>query len=237
MKRLAARGAKAAPAVMAAIDRESTPYAARLRLYAALAATGDRAVAEKMIDAMARLATSDEAADRRSEAYSIDAAAEKILRVTPEERAPWVRQEITGDRRWTDRVFAWRALLRDSPDATPDQLEAARLAHARADQASPDLEKAFIATGYLVLKQPAEGLRAAEALAKRADEAPPDVRDAARRSIESLKQRAEDGQRWAEEQAAERDRAARKRTRPVKTPRPKPAPAEPGGKAAPGSRS
>lgn len=240
MKGLAARGTAAAPAVMAAIDREETPFAARFRLYAALAATGDRAIAERMIDALAKLATTDEANLRDHEAHEIDATAEAILRVTPEERAPWShRSEVADGRRWTNRVFAWRALLRDNPGATPDQLEAARLARARAEQASPDLERAFIATRYLVEKDPVAGGRAAEALAKRIDEAPAEARELARGAIEHLKRQAEQQRRSAAEQAAERDAAAQKKTQPVpgRSPLRKPIPTKAPSKADPASRS
>lgn len=207
VKRLAARGAAAVPAIFAALDREDTPHAARARLYAALAQSGDPAVAGRMIDAMARVATSRNG-NRSYETGHMEEVAEAILHVRPEERAAWVPEPRTDEfAQLTQRVFAWRGHQRASAGKTSDELAAARLAQARADKASPDLEKAFLAVRYLVQRDPAEARAAADVLIGRSGEASADQRDAVRRSFEMLKRQAEYQERQRAEEAAAKAKA------------------------------
>lgn len=235
VKRLAARGPSAVPAIFAALDRDTTPHAARVRLYGALAETRDPAVAGKMIDAMAKIATSRDSR-RQYESGHMEDVAQAILHADPEERAPWVEEVERTDEfaRLTERVFAWRGHQRATAGKTSDELATARLARARADAASPDLEKAFLAVRYLAQREPAEARAAAEALIGRSGEAPAERRDAVRRSFEMLKRQAEYQERQRAEEAAARARVpAKGKAAPKSPPTGKKAPA----KSDPASRS
>jgi hypothetical protein len=182
--RLSARGASAVPAILASLDSEGTSHSARERLYAALAKSGDPAVAAKMIDAMAKVAQNR--VERRAyEAVQMEEVAKTILRAAPSERAPWVRDVADPYVAITDQVIAWRVHQRDNAGKSLDDVAAERLAKARAEKADPDAQKAFLAVRHLIEVDPVEGRAAAEALELRYPKEE-GVEDSVRQHVRSL---------------------------------------------------
>ncbi len=231
VKRLAARGASAVPAILVALDRETLGYTARDRLYAALAQSKDPAVAGQMIDAMAKVAT-QKVDERTYEATQMEEVARAILHSTPNERAPWV-EAVKQDafERLTENVVGWRDLQRRTAGKTADELAAARLADARARKDDKDLEKAYIAVRYLSGREPAEARAASEALLARLPPPAFGVKDelaAVRRHVEGLRRTAEFHEREAAEEA---------RSKPARTPTKGQAKAPPAVKPSPPSQA
>jgi hypothetical protein len=210
VKQLARRGDAAVPAILTALDAESTSYTSRDRLYAALAESKDPAVAAKMIDAMAKVATG-RVEDRTYEAQQMEEVARSILHTNPGERAPWV-EEAKRDpyERLTERVVGWRVLQRETAGKTADELAGARLSDARSHKSDRDIERAYLSVRYLMTREPAEARTAAEELLARLPPPAFGVKDelaTVRRHLESLRRTAEFHEREAASEA--RAKAAR----------------------------
>lgn len=222
VKQLARRGEAAVPAILTALDHETTNYTSRDRLYAALADSKDPAVAAKMIDAMAKVATG-RVEDRTYEAQQMEMVARSILHTNPGERAPWI-EEAKQDpyQRLTERVVHWRVLQREAAGKTADELAGSRLADARAHKNDKDIERAYLSVRYLMTREPAEARVAAEELLARLPPPAFGVKDelaTVRRHLDSLRRTSEFHEREAAEES--RSKAAKAARSPKAPPPPK----------------
>lgn len=216
---LEARGAAAVPAMLAALDREEVGYGARSRLYTALARVGDGAVAAKMVDGMAKIATG-KMQPRLYEVDSMEEVVRTITKAEPPSRAPWVVAPVVDPyRKLTDDVMSWRLLDRANAGKTPQQIQDERLADARAHVGDPDVERAYMAIRYLKDSAPDEAMSAADALLARLPKSEGNDRKDPRAHIESLRRQAEweKNQRAADAEA----KAAKQKKGPARKPVPK----------------
>lgn len=191
IKQLQARGPAAVPAILVALDREEVGYGARSRLYTALARMGDGAVAERMVDGMAKIA-SGKLQGRLYEVDSMEEVVREITKAEPEARAPWVATPVVDPyRKLTDDVMSWRLVAKANAGKTPQEVESERLADARAHASDPDVEKAYRAIRYLKDHEPEEAMKAADELLARLPKSEVKDRKDPRPHLESLRRQAE----------------------------------------------
>jgi hypothetical protein len=167
--KLMKRGAAAAPAILASLDKPSVGYHAKQRLYEVLAQTHDTRMVEPLLRAMARIA-SGRIDVREPEIRMIDRALAELTRAPVTDEIPWLRGTAHSDHyRAIQRTFDWRLWHEDHRGVSHQKLAADRLADARAHADDANTARAFGAVGYLLHYEPTEGYGAAQALLDRGD--------------------------------------------------------------------
>ncbi len=218
---LQARGPAGVPAILAALDREDVGYGARGRLYTALARVGDGAVAEQMVDGMAKIATG-KVQSRLYEVDSMEEVVRTITKASPEEPAPWAAEPVVDPyRQLTDDVVSWRLVAKANAGKSQQEVGDARLADARAHASDPDVARAYEAIRYLKDNAPDEALQAADALLARMPQSAVKDRKDPRTHVESLRRQAEWEKNRRASEAAEKAKVGPKKGLPIQKPAPK----------------
>ncbi|NUO50885.1 MAG: hypothetical protein HOV80_18690, partial [Polyangiaceae bacterium] len=202
--RLVARGKKAAPSILAALNEknEDRSYYASNRLLFALGKVDDKKVRQAVADGFVAIAKA-EMDDQTDIIYQIPDALEAMMGAAPEVDAPWKASSVTDS--WEEHrqtAARWKAFVAANEGKSRKQISQDRFAQARKDKADADAEKAYRAISFLVSRSPNEALKAAKAYQKRDD-----LDDDVASEFESLQSQAE---MHIEEQQARAARAKAK---------------------------
>jgi hypothetical protein len=202
--RLVARGKKAAPSILAALNEKSddASYYASNRLLFALGKIDDKKVRKALVDGFVAIAK-DEMEDQTDIVYQIPETLEAMMGAAPDTAAPWKDASVTDA--WQEHrqtAARWRSFVEANEGQSRKQIAQEHLSQARKEKGDKDPEKAYRAIAFLISRSPNEALKAAKAYQKRDD-----LEDNVASEFESLKVQAE---MQIEEQQARAARAKAK---------------------------
>ena len=186
--RLVARGKKAAPSILAALNakNEDASYYGKGRLLFALGKIDDKKVRKALVDGFAAIAK-EEMEDQTDIVYQIPETLEAMMGAAPETPAPWKDASVTDA--WQEHrqtAARWKSFVEANEAQSRKQISQDRFAQARKEKADKDPEKAYRAIAFLLSRSPNEALKAAKAYQKRDD-----LEDDVASEFESLQSQAE----------------------------------------------